>query len=317
MADIEQRDPEWPPPKKWPLALSLIAALVIGTIGGGALGYAAHAMFAEPAVVIPPPKVIKEQITDEDLTALCQDLTDEQKSKVLAVQSKVAKLQQQLQAKEAELDKLHAQVQKNEKNRAAALKKWKAMVKEIAELRLKLAKAEQERDELKAELQETLVKLDKQIRETNKFKRKAKRYKKEATANLWQAFVADAKVQICDRGTRKRHARCHQAVDAAMTDAIRDRFTTCVDTYQAVPVLKQAPKSGIFGSSKRDSKLPAFAEWLPDDNKFTNKGWYIIFCDPTLPEAGVDHDLDDVDLTVPPADTPDDLGPSSDPSAGL
>jgi hypothetical protein len=25
---------------------------------------------------------------------------------------------------------------------------------------------------------------------------------------------------------------------------------------------------------------------LADDNKFTKSGWVIVFCDPTLPEAG-------------------------------
>jgi hypothetical protein len=59
-----------------------------------------------------------------------------------------------------------------------------------------------------------------------------------------------------------------------------------VDTYQSVPVLKQAGKSDA---------LPKYAARLSQENKFTKKGWYVLFCDPTLPEAG-DQDLkgDDV-----------------------
>ena len=61
-----------------------------------------------------------------------------------------------------------------------------------------------------------------------------------------------------------------------MTPAIKEKFKTCVDTYQAVPVLKRLEKK---------EQLPPYAEQLPEDNKFTDNGWYILFCDPTLPEA--------------------------------
>ena len=86
-----------------------------------------------------------------------------------------------------------------------------------------------------------------------------------------------------------------------MTPPIKERFQTCVDTYQAVPVLRQR--------EKKDEELPAFAEDLPDDNKFTKKGWYIIFCDPTLPEAGAASGFGsepelglDIDESVAPGD---------------
>ena len=41
--------------------------------------------------------------------------------------------------------------------------------------------------------------------------------------------------------------------------------------------------------------MPRYSQRLAEDNKFTKKGWYVLFCDPTLPEAG-DPDLkgDDV-----------------------
>ena len=61
------------------------------------------------------------------------------------------------------------------------------------------------------------------------------------------------------------------------TPAIRRKFEQCVDTYQAGPVLRQLEKN---------EALPNLAQELPNDNKFTKKGWVIIWCDPTLPEAG-------------------------------
>ena len=106
-------------------------------------------------------------------------------------------------------------------------------------------------------------------------------------------------MQICDRGTRKRHAKCHAAVDEALSAKQNEHFTMCVDTYQAVPVLKK---------TDRGAQIPVHAEWLPDDNKFTRKGWYISFCDPTLPEAR-DWELDEV-ATPQPTNLPvdDDKG---------
>jgi len=143
--------------------------------------------------------------------------------------------------------------------------------------------AEEERDVLRVELKQTLRDLDRQIVQTEKYKEKAKEYKEKSTVNLWSSFQNGAKVEICDRGTRKRHAKCHESVEAALSASIRTRFSTCVDTYQAVPELRQLEKG---------EAMPAFSETLPDDNKFTKKGWIIVFCDPTLPEAGNDDGLD-------------------------
>jgi hypothetical protein len=260
-----------------------ISALAIGVLGGALIGYVAHALFTEPEVVIPPPEVIQDEISEEDLIALCEELTEPEKAQVVAAHERVTSLQAALADREAELASLKAKTEKNAGRRAAAAQRWQEMEQEIASLHIQLAEAESEREELRVELKQTLRDLDRQIAQTSKFKRKAKRYKQESTQNLWAAFTNNAKVQICDRGTRKRHAKCHEAVDSVMDTKQREHFTLCVDTYQAVPVLKKADKG---------EPLPAYAEWLPDDNKFTRNGWYISHCDPTLPEAK-DWDLED------------------------
>jgi len=72
-----------------------------------------------------------------------------------------------------------------------------------------------------------------------------------------------------------------------MGSSIRAKFTRCVDTYQSVPVLKK--------KAKKSEKMPAYSQALPKDNKWTKKGWYIMFCDPTLPEAA-DRDLEGDDV---------------------
>lgn len=260
-----------------------------------------------------PTKVIKEQLTEAELLEICNDLIEDGQTKAMKAQARVADLQAQLADKEAALEAMKAEDIQDEERRKVAAKKWRQMEAEIEALSTQLSAAEEERDQLRVELKQTLVELDKQIAETKKFKkkatvyrRKAIHYKAESTRNLWSGFVSNAKVEICDRGGKKRHEKCHEAVETAFSSAVEEKFVECVDTYQATPELRQLEKK---------EAMPAFAQPLADDNKFTKKGWVIIFCDPTLPEAGdklleaPDPDLDD-DGDLPPSrsDMEGDLG---------
>jgi hypothetical protein len=262
---------------------------VAGLLFGSMIGYVAYKAFNPPETIVAEPEIIKEEISIEELEELCAELTSAEKANVLEVQGKVRSLQEQLIEKEAELERLKKEAKKSGKSKDDAKKKWKEMEEEIARLQIQLASAEQERDDLKKELQQTLVKLDKQIKETKKFKTKAKKYKRESTQNLWSAFKAQAKVKGCNRGTKKRHSKCYEAFDSSLNSDVRSRFKNCVDSYQAVPVLKK---------QKRGEGLPKYSKHINQGNKFT-KGWYVMYCDPTLPEAR-DTDLDDepIDNTI-------------------
>lgn len=271
-----------------------VAGLLIGAISGGVVGYAVHAYTAEPQVV-EQEKVVKEELTDEDLARLCEELSPDEQSKVMGAQRRVEDLEAMLAEKEAMLAELKATSEQDEARRQAAAKQWKAMEAEIEQLRAERDAAVAERDQLKVELQETLVELDRQIKRAETFKSKAKHYKKQSTENGWQAFASNAKVEICDKGTRKRHEKCHEAVEAALGPSVVSKFETCIDSYQARPQLRESTKG---------EELPAFAEWLPDDNKFTKKGFYIVFCDPTLPEGQTLDDLDRELMEQAPAPTP-------------
>ncbi|MFT4975179.1 MAG: hypothetical protein ACI8S6_001066 [Myxococcota bacterium] len=270
-----------------------LLSLLIGAASGGVLGYTGHALFAQPEVVVPPPEIIREGISEDDLAALCEELTDGAEVRVMEAQTRVSALQQQLSSKEQELSVLKQEAEQNSANREVARRRWREMEAEVASLRVQLTQAESERDELRTELKQTLRDLDRQIVQTQRFQAEAQHFKQESTKNLWSAFGSNAKVEMCDRGTRRRHENCHETVEAAIAP-YRDLFSTCVDSQQAVPVLKQ-------GDRKEDT-LPEFAEWLPDDNKFTKKGWYVIFCDPTLPEA-----TDEEAAMVRPQDNEQDL----------
>jgi hypothetical protein len=255
---------------------------VVGILIGGIVGYVAHSTLKPMQEITVESNIVEKELTDEDLEALCAELTDTEKNNVLVVQAEVKSLQEQVGEREAELLKLKGKIKNAEIGRGAAKKRWEELEKAIALLQVKLAAAEQERDELKVELQSTLKELNIQVKLTKKYKSKAKKYKRESTENLWSAFQAEAKVSGCDRGTKRRHGKCHESFDLAMTPKLKERFRNCVDTYQAVPVLKKKKKNEV---------LPGFSVYLNDESRFT-EDWYIIFCDPTLPEAK-DTDLDD------------------------
>lgn len=255
---------------------------VVGILIGGLVGYVAHSTLSPMQEITVETNVIEKELTDEDLEALCAELTDTERNTVLTVQAEVKSLQEQVGEREAELLKLKTKIKNADIGRKAAKKRWEELEKEIALLHVRLAAAEQERDELKVELQDTLKELNIQVKLTKKYKAKAKKYRRESTENLWSAFQAEAKVSGCDRGTKRRHGKCHESFDLAMTPKLKERFRNCVDTYQAVPVLKK---------KNRDDELPGFSVYLNEESRFT-EDWYIIFCDPTLPEAK-DTDLDD------------------------
>ncbi len=258
---------------------TIILIALFATVIGSIAGVVGHSMFSEPVVVIPPPEVIKEELTEAELRALAEDLIATEQGRASAALERVQTLQAELAFKEAELNKIQSA-------KAKGAAKRSQLEEEIAFLRIQLAAAEEERDTLRKELKQTLRELDFQVVQTKKFKRKAKQYKMESTTNLWGAFLANSKIKICDRGSRKRHEKCHDAVEQALSSQMRGRFTVCVDTYQSVPVLKQSVK---------DDPLPRYAVRLNQENKFTKKGWYVLFCDPTLPEAG-DSDLEGDDV---------------------
>ncbi len=266
-----------------------------GLLAGAAVGYAVKHLTTDPvAIVVQQPEVVKQELSPEELENLCSEPLDDERMNLAKAQAKVVDLQAQLQARESELGKLKGQVEVDEQKRAAAARRWKEMESEIEQLKTDLAQAESERDEVMVELKTTIRKLERQIRETEKAKAEADFYKNESTVNLWSAFVAQAKVEICDRGTRKRHEKCHEAVAGALDKMSKDRFRECVDTYQATPVLIQAEEW-------KNMELPPYSEWLNEDDRYTKKGWYVQYCDPTLPEAKVgDNSFGGIDLELDP-----------------
>jgi chromosome segregation ATPase len=259
-----------------PVAIALMVA-------GAALGFAIHFAFmaSNPEVVtrvVTEEKIVAERLSDEEIQAICETVTLDEKERLRAAQDEVSSLRTTLESRELELAELRDDQRRKQAAGAEAAQRLRDLEEEVSTLRVQLEEVTAERDGLIVELKTTVRKLEVQIKETEKYKKEAKKWKRKSTANAWRSFIAEAKVAICDRGTKKRHEKCHAAVDESLNDEFQDLFETCVDSYQATPILGQVDKG---------MGLPAFAREVPDDRRFSSRGgWHIRFCDPTLPEAG-------------------------------
>ncbi len=284
MSDLYDDDPV-PGDDNRKLVMVLVA-LTLLTLGMG-IGYIVNAMTNDSVkVVLSEPTIIKQELSDEELTELCADETRDERTALTGAQARVDTLQEQLSQRETEIETMLGQMKKDKARSAQATAKYREMEQKLADqemaiedLTMRLAMAEAERDEALVELKETVEALNDQIMETETARKVARKYKRQSVRNLWAAFVAEGKVAICDRGSRKRHAKCHAAVDEALGSSVKDRFTHCVNSNQATPALVKG---------ERKTEMPRFAVQLSEDNRFTNKGWYILFCDPSLPEAGLE-----------------------------
>ncbi|MFT4975819.1 MAG: hypothetical protein ACI8S6_001712 [Myxococcota bacterium] len=255
------------------ISLAVIAAAALTSVA-----YLAGRESTPDIIVTPPEPLAQAEQAAPELTPEKEGLAALQ-----AQQQEVEALQAQLEEREAELAALRAEDEHDAERAAAARERWRSMEAEIAGLREQLAAVEAERDELRGELKSALAEIDTQIAENKRVRQRARAYKAANTDNLWSAFLSDAKVQICDKGTRRAHARCHEAVAAFFDASSQERFVGCVDTRSAMPVLQQADRS---------AEVPTHSAMLPEDNRFTRKGWYVLYCDPTLPETVAAGDIE-------------------------
>jgi len=211
-----------------------------------------------------------------DLEQLCAArVASSTESAAIEAQDRVDGIADRLAAREAELTRLEAEMRNDDKRAKAAKSERARLVDEISGLKGTLSEAEKTRDDARAELVATLKQLDTQIEAAEKARQDADHQRARAQRGEWSAFMSDAKNRICDRGSRKRHARCHDAVESALAGSLRGRFEACTQGEQAVPELRHLDKGDA---------LPDFAEPIPDDRAFTTKGWAVVFCDPDLPE---------------------------------
>jgi hypothetical protein len=157
---------------------------------------------------------------------------------------------------------------------------------ELAQVKAELAQALADKEHLTVELKSTVAKLEDQKKQTTAAR-------DDALDQRWQKFVNQAELEICDRGGRKKLGGCREAVFAALSPDVRSAFSHCIRADQEQPSLREAGK---------DEMLPQFARYVNQDERAT-RDWYILLCDPSLPEAQMLAPSTAV-LPAPPADEP-------------
>ncbi len=263
--------------------LTGIGALVIGGVLGLAVGW-----IAKPPETVEVPR----DLSPEELAAACAPEVQETATELEAAQNKVVFLEKEVadrQARVVELESEMARRAERGKDLANELAKVKRDLDE-ALAALEVARAEKERllvelTQTKEELAETELALATQKKHTA-------RAQEDALVNKWYRFINDSQLEICEKGNRQKLGNCRETVQATlMTNPRRDKFAHCVRSAQATPIVRELGKG---------EGLPDFAEMIDEEQKQT-KGWYLLLCDPTLPEKA-DGFLNEAPL--PPTEPP-------------
>ena len=145
----------------------------------------------------------------------------------------------------------------------------------LEEARAQLEIARQEKEQLVVELTQTKEELARTEQKLTDQVEKTEVAKEDALVNKWYRFVSDSQLEVCEKGNRKKLGMCRETVQATLMNNVRrDKFAHCVRSGQAVPSVRELQKG---------ESLPDFSEMIDEEQKQT-KGWYVLFCDPTLPE---------------------------------
>jgi len=261
-----------------PLIKRTLLTAVVAIAAGYALGAVYVTATREP---LRETVEVRTVPTDEELLARCEALVPEgTHERLKQAVAEVARLEGQLVEKERELALVEQSRVDNEAERKSLDAKRRMLTAEVNELRKALTKVAVERDELLVELKDTVAALDAQVEETERQRVEKERWRQVSTDEAWSRFVAEAKVTLCDRGTRKRQDRCEEHVGGFLQGAIQEDFQRCLLTGQATPTLGQL--------SDPDAKLPAAAIAIPDDRALPGRGHYVALCDEALPESTTD-----------------------------
>lgn len=213
--------------------------------------------------------------TDAELAAACAPEVEEVRDELTTAQTRVAELERDAATKAGRVVELEQRIARGAeagKSLREELARVKAELVETKE-QLKIAVAEKER--LLEELTSTQQELATTKKELVVTRTQRDDAREDALANRWKAFVADAQLEICEKGNRKKLGNCREVVQSTLlADVRRDRFAHCIRSGQAQPSVHEL---------ERDQDLPQFAQMIDEEQKQV-RGWYVNFCDPTLPE---------------------------------
>lgn len=246
-----------------------IASLALGALLGGVVGWV-----AKPAHQVE--LRVPRELTPAELEAVCAPAIAETATELESANEKVVVLSKEVASKEARVAQLETEMAQRADRGRALYAELEAAKKELDTVRAQLAQAEEEKTRLVEELSTTVAKLEETEEKLDEQIEMTAQAKEDALTNKWYRFLNDSQLEICEKGNRKKLGQCRETVLAYLkADGIRDKFAHCVRSNQAVPSVHEIAK---------DEMLPQFSQFINQDDKVT-KDWYVLSCDPTLPEA--------------------------------
>lgn len=247
-----------------------IASLALGALLGGVVGW-----MAKPSEQLQVQ--VPRDLNAHELEAACAPAIAETANELEAANARVAVLTRDVATKEARVVELESEMARRADRGRALVVELEAAKKELAEVKAQLAQAEEDKKRLVDELNHTVEKLKQTERELEQQVALTERAKEDALTNKWYRFLNDAQLTICEKGNRKKLGRCRDSVLAALkAPEVQDRFAHCVRSLQATP--------SVHEITRADDSLPEYARYLNEDDRVV-KGWYLLLCDPTLPES--------------------------------
>jgi hypothetical protein len=247
----------------------LVGGLALG--GGLALmAFAGGWLLHRPSTVEVP-----RSPTDAELAVACAPEVQEVRDDLTEAQTKVAALERDAASKAGQVADLEQRIARGSEAGKELRSELARLKTELAETKEQLVIAEAEKDRLLVALKDTQQELQATQEELVVTKVQRDTAREDALMNRWTTFLADAQLEICEKGNRKKLGNCREVVESTLlVDARRDRFAHCIRSGQAQPVVKELDK---------DAQLPQFAQMIDEEQKQV-KGWYVDYCDPSLPE---------------------------------
>ncbi len=244
--------------------IAVVAGAVVGILGTWLV------MRGEPEKVEVP-----RDYTEDELAAACKPMLDEALDELNNAEKKVETLEGRVNAKQGEITELEEEMKRRAQRGALLVEERNELKRQLESAKAELVNLEkrleiaiEEKELLTIELTETKEDLEEQKYQTHVAKEDALDYK-------WRDFIGKSQLEICERGNRKKMSRCRETVEET-AEPYKDKFDHCVRSGQAVPSVREI--------EKKSDPLPQYAEWIDEENKVT-KGYYVLLCDPTLPEA--------------------------------
>lgn len=247
-----------------------VASLALGALLGGVVGWTAKP--AEQLHVQVP-----RDLNAFELEAACAPAIAETANELEAANERVAVLTRDVAVKESRVQELETEMARRAERGRALVVELEAAKKELDEVKAQLAQAEADKKRLVKELNETVERLQQTEQALEKQVALTERAKEDALTNKWYRFLNDAQLTICEKGNRKKLGRCRDSVLSALKHPeVQERFAHCVRSLQATP--------SVHEISRSEDALPDYAQYLNEDDRVI-KGWYVLMCDPTLPES--------------------------------